>query len=243
MAANETQGVLLIYTGGTIGSVVKDKTDPLSPLVPGKMEQIIDCLPNTLDRGKQKFPPHKRQGDSDRRTFVGHTDRFVEHSIRGLGGNWEGHRKKISEYEGFIILHGTDTLAYTSSCLAFMIDDLSKPIVITGSQKPIGSTRSDAVQNIVSAIEIAAAKSLGMTVVPEVTVLFQENLYRGCRLRKVSASSYRGFDTPNLPPLATLGEHLVIHEEFIRTAEGKPKIGLAEKLESDVLCRSTFLRT
>src|SRR5258708_37564933 len=118
-------------------------------------------------------------------------------------------KQYYDDYEGFIILHGTYTLAYTASALAFMLENLGKPVIVTGSQLPIGRTRSDAVQNIVTSVEIAAARSLGARVIPEVTVFFRDELYRGCRTTKLSASSFSAFYSPNCPPLARAGAYIV----------------------------------
>jgi len=115
-----------------------------------------------------------------------------------------------------VVLHGTDTLAYTASALSFMLENLQKPVIITGSQLPIGETRSDAVQNLITAIEIAAARSLGTTIVPEVCVFFRDALTRGCRTTKLSADSYNAFGSPNMKPLGTAGEHIVVDETIIR---------------------------
>lgn len=117
-------------------------------------------------------------------------------------------KKTTKHMRGFVILHGTDTLAYTASALAFMFENLNKPVIYTGSQLPIGRTRSDAVQNIVTAIEIAAAKTLGATIAPEVVVFFRDHLFRGCRTTKLSASNFNGFASPNYPALAETGEYI-----------------------------------
>ena len=97
-------------------------------------------------------------------------------------------------------------MAYTASILSFMFTNLSKPVILTGAQKPIGELRSDALQNIVTAIEIAAAELLGQVVVPEVCLFFRDQLLRGCRATKSSATSFSGFESPNYPPLAIAGE-------------------------------------
>jgi L-asparaginase len=124
-------------------------------------------------------------------------------------------REKQNEYGGFVILHGTDTLAYTASALAFILDNLDRPVVITGSQRPIGQPRSDAVQNLITSIEVAAAGTLGATVVPEVCVFFRDRLFRGCRTTKVSATSFNAFESPNMAPLGVAGDRLAVDEKAI----------------------------
>lgn len=204
----DDHGVFIIYTGGTIGSLPKDRDDPSSPLEPAPLDEIIRVLPNYNARDRKIFIGNEwiRLGtfswpkplDSSNISLAD----WVE-MARVIKSNYD-------EYEGFVILHGTDTLAYTASALSFMLENLNKPVIITGSQLPIARTRSDAVQNIVTSIEIAAAKTLGATVVPEVTVFFRDFLFRGCRTAKLSASSFSGFASPNYPPLAEGGEHIKI---------------------------------
>jgi L-asparaginase len=108
-------------------------------------------------------------------------------------------------HDGAVVLHGTDTMAYTASALSFLLEGIDLPIVLTGAQRPITSIRSDGRENLISALEMASGKLTGAPVVPEVMVFFNDVLLRGNRAVKVHASSYRGFASPNLPPLATAG--------------------------------------
>jgi L-asparaginase len=159
----DDHGVFIIYTGGTIGSLPKDRNDPASPLEPAPLEEIIQKLPNYNSRDKKIFIKDEwiRLGT--------HTWEKPLDSSNITLTDWKEMARVVKanydEYEGFVILHGTDTLAYTASALAFMLENLNKPVIITGSQLPIARTRSDAVQNVVTAIEIAAAKTLRGTVV------------------------------------------------------------------------------
>ena len=124
---------------------------------------------------------------------------------------------KKDEYEGFVILHGLDTLSYTASAISFMVKDFGKPIVFTGSQRPLDFPRSDARQNICTSLTIAASKSLNISpVIPEVTIYLHDTLYRGNRANMSSASSYRSFDSLNYPALATVGERIDIKEKLVR---------------------------
>jgi L-asparaginase len=217
----DANGVLVIYTGGTIGSVPKNEREELSPLVPLKKEDV-GVKNNPLFRYVPRF-------DSDDQKIVlgGRKVRVKLASLQEPIDSsnvspeiWSEITKIIKEeydnFEGFVILLGTDTMTYTASVLSFMIDNLNKPIVITGSQRPIGETRSDAVQNLVTAIEIAAAQSLGNVVVPEVSLFFRNKLFRGCRTVKFSASNYEAFQSPNFPALGTADEHIVITEHLLR---------------------------
>ena len=125
--------------------------------------------------------------------------------------------QKYDEYDGFVILHGTDTMAYSASALSFMIEGLTKPVIFTGSQLPIGSPRTDGKENLISSVEIAAAKDEdGHALVPEVCICFDSILMRGCRTSKMNADNFRAFRSENFPPLAEAGisirynNHLII---------------------------------
>ncbi len=115
------------------------------------------------------------------------------------------------DFDGFIVLHGTDTMAYTASALAFMLADLDKPVILTGSQIPLCEIRNDAQDNLITSLLIAANETI-----PEVCLFFDIHLFRGCRVVKVNASGFDAFDSPNFPPLATAGTHITINEQLIR---------------------------
>ena len=135
--------------------------------------------------------------------------------------NWvtlvEHIEKKYDDYDGFVILHGTDTMAYSASALSFMIDGLTKPIIFTGSQLPIGMPRTDGKENLISAVEIAAAKDEnGHALVPEVCICFDNILMRGNRTSKVNSDHFRAFRSENLPPLAEAGISIRYNTDIIR---------------------------
>ncbi len=119
-----------------------------------------------------------------------------------------------SDYDGFVILHGTDTMAYTASALPLMLSGLDKPVIITGAQLPLGQLRNDARENLKTAMVLAANFAI-----PEVGLFFDDQLLRGCRSTKVSATRFDAFDSPNYPPLATAGTSIKIFEERIRSAD------------------------
>jgi L-asparaginase len=117
--------------------------------------------------------------------------------------------EKYDEYDGFVILHGTDTMAYSASALSFMIEGLTKPVIFTGSQLPIGTPRTDGKENLISSVEIAAAKDAeGHAIVPEVCIYFDNVLMRGNRASKINSDNFRAFRSPNYPPLAEAGIHI-----------------------------------
>lgn len=123
-------------------------------------------------------------------------------------------------YDGFVILHGTDTMAYSASALSFMLDNLSKPVIFTGSQLPIGRPRTDGKENLISAIEIASAKDeRGRARVPEVCIYFNSQLLRGNRSTKVNSVGFNAFRSPNCPPLATAGIDIRYNDLLIRHPE------------------------
>jgi L-asparaginase len=198
-----TSSILIIYTGGTIGM----KEDPMDgTLKPFDFSQIMEEVPE-LNKFDVKI---------DSYTFSPLIDSSdVEPSL------WislaEIIRDKYEEYDGFVILHGTDTMAYSASTLSFMLEGLTKPVVFTGSQLPIGVPRTDGKENLISAVEIAAAKDHeGHARVPEVCIYFDSLLLRGNRSTKYSAEAFNAFASPNCPPLAEAGIQIRYHTDLIR---------------------------
>lgn len=146
-----------------------------------------------------------------------------------------------SQYEGFVILHGLDTMAYTAAALSFMLENLAGPIILTGAQRPLNFARTDASQNIITAITLAAARSLGLTpVVPEVCVYSHDTLFRGNRVMMASSSSYGAFDSPNYPPLATVGEHVEVQHHLLRPASGVHRIVAKARADARVSIVDVF---
>lgn len=126
-------------------------------------------------------------------------------------------KKNYKSYDGFVILHGTDTMSYSASALSFMLENLEKPVIFTGSQLPIGMLRTDGKENLISSIEIAAAKdSNGRAIVPEVCIYFENRLYRGNRTTKYNAEDFRAFLSANYPVLAEIGVHIKYNTSYIR---------------------------
>lgn len=199
----QKSALLLIYTGGTIGMKqdMKDLT-----LKPFDFSQILDEVPEirkfAFKIDTYSFEPPIDSSD-------------VEPSL------WQDLARlikdKYEDYDGFIILHGTDTMSYSASALSFMLDGLTKPVIFTGSQLPIGVPRTDGKENLISAVEIASAKDEeGHPAVPEVCVCFDSLLMRGNRSTKVNSEVFRAFQSPNFPPLAEAGINIRYNNEFIR---------------------------
>jgi L-asparaginase len=229
-------GVLLVYTGGTLGSLPQDPQDPLSPLIPASLDRVLELLP-FYDSVARTLPVGGAAVRLDSVSWPVPVDssNITREDWQRLAAVIGEHR---DEYSGFVILHGTDTLAYTAAALAFMLGDLDCPVVLTGAQRPMGQPRSDAVQNLVTSIEIAAASTLGGVVVPEVCVFFRDRLFRGCRTTKVSATGFNAFDTPNMPPLATAGDRIEVDERLIK----RPRVASrsSPRFEERIACVTIF---
>jgi L-asparaginase len=228
------QGVLIIYTGGTIGSLHKDPHDLASPLAPiSDITYVLKQLRNYNNRTK-KIRLDNQLVKLDTVSWSPGLDSSNIHP-----SDWMKLasiiKKNYHQYSGFVILHGTDTLAYTASALSFMLDNLDKPVILTGAQRPIGFVRSDARQNLITSIEIAASSCLGRPVVPEVCIFFRDSLIRGNRSMKTCASSYNAFESPNLPPLAQAGEHIEFFPKRFQTASPH-HLTIAKKLQTNILC-------
>ena len=215
-------GILIIYTGGTIGSLPRDRRDPLSPLEPAPIEEVLTGI-RTYRPADKTLAISRSRVRIDTRSFdppLDSSNILPEHWVRIARIIHDN----LGRYEGFVVLHGTDTMAYTASALAFMLENLPKPVIVTGSQRPIGEPRSDAEQNLITAVEIAAARGLGGVAVPEVCVFFRDELLRGCRSTKQSASSYDAFESPNLKPLGLAGDRIVIDRSIVRPLPAGPPL-------------------
>lgn len=183
--------ILLIYTGGTIGMIRDAKSGQLKPF---NFERLMDEIPE-LSKFDLNIQSHSFRKPIDSSDMQPEIWMELAHLIE----------EEYNKYDGFVILHGSDTMAYTASALSFMLENLAKPVVLTGSQLPIGTIRTDGKENLITAIEIAAAKEKGKALVPEVCVYFEYQLYRGNRTHKFNAEHFRAFESPNYPLLAEAG--------------------------------------
>ena len=187
--------ILLLYTGGTIGM----KQDPVTlALKPFNFNQILEEVPELKKFGCEidtySFDPLIDSSDMQPEFWV--------RLARMIQDNY-------NKYDGFVVLHGTDTMSYTASALSFMLENLAKPVVLTGSQLPIGMLRTDGKENLISSIEIASSSDEnGNPIVPEVCIYFDAHLYRGNRTTKYNAENFRAFRSANFPVLADVGIHI-----------------------------------
>ena len=214
-AASARARILLIYAGGTLGMRRAQLNNPASPLTNVACADLAEQL-LAEGFGREESIYWELRGLQDQR---GHEVAPLDSSQVGPA-HWIWMALMLERYyadfDGFVILHGTDTLAYTASALSFLLVNLSKPVVLTGSQLPIFELRSDARQNVLHAMLVAAARASGLPVVPEVTVCFADVLLRGNRARKASTSGWQGFVSPNYPPLGSLGEGIRIYSDLVR---------------------------
>lgn len=218
--------ILIIYTGGTIGMKTDEKT---GALVPFDFSGIYE-----------EFPILRRLNvDIDVHTMPKLID-----SSNVQPSDWcaiaEVIRDNYEQYDGFVILHGTDTMSYTASALSFMLENLAKPVVFTGSQIPIGLLRTDGRENLITAIEVAGARDGDKPMVPEVSLLFHSCLYRGNRTRKASAEELDAFRSPNFPPLADVGVKIAYNRANIAPAKEIEPLRIATMMSEGVAIIKLF---
>lgn len=215
----EEISILVLYTGGTIGMM---KDNATGALVPFNFDGIYEQLPVLRNFGYQidffSFDP-----------LIDSSNMQPEFWIRLA----EKIKDNYEQYDGFVVLHGSDTMAYTASALSFMLENLNKPVVFTGSQLPMGVVRTDGRENFLAAIEIAAAKEDDTPMVPEVCIFFQNQLMRGNRTTKFNAENFNAFASGNFPSLAEVGVHIKYNKEKILKPNFK-KLKLHDHLDANV---------
>ncbi len=186
--------ILVIYTGGTIGMIKDAETGALRPF---DFEQVYEQMPQLKSFNYEidfiSFDPLVDSSNMKPEMWVRLAKLIKEHYGR---------------YDGFVVLHGSDTMAYTASALSFMLENLNKPVVLTGSQLPMGMIRTDGRDNFLAAIEIAAATEEDTPIVPEVCIYFENRLMRGNRTTKQNAENFDAFASGNYPLLAEVGVYI-----------------------------------
>jgi L-asparaginase len=226
MKNNKEISILIIYTGGTIGMVHDPKTGSLVPI---DFRHISDHVPELRKFGYDlhsiSFDPVKDSSNIDPGVWVKMADIIEEN---------------YNDFDGFVVLHGTDTMAYTASALSFMLENLGKPVILTGSQLPIGLLRTDGKENLITSIEIAAANENDLPTVPEVCIYFDNNLTRGNRTTKMSAEHFDAFYSPNYHPLAEVGLHLKYFNNLINYPAKDQKLIIYKSFDTNVAILKLF---
>jgi L-asparaginase len=218
--------ILLIYTGGTIGMIKDFETGALKAF---NFDQLLERIPElnlldcTIDTYSFDDP-------------IDSSDMNPEHWVTIA----EVVEKNFQDFDGFVVLHGSDTMSYTASALSFMLKNLNKPVILTGSQLPIGDLRTDAKENLITAIQIAAMQDKGFPVIKEVGLYFEYKLYRGNRTTKISAEHFNAFTSPNLPHLAESGVHLKVNEHLLDDFYTSSMLEVCKELDTNVFILKIF---
>ena len=212
--------ILIIYTGGTIGMKQNPETGALTPFNFNQIEIEVPEL--------KKF--HYKLDTLSFTPLVDSSDISPEFWIKLAVTIKENYKK----YDGFVILHGTDTMSFTASALSFMLQNLDKPVILTGSQLPIGMLRTDGKENLISAIEIAAASRNGQPLVPEVCIFFENRLFRGNRTTKHNAEHFNAFRSDNYPYLAEAGISIKYNFAYIHYPTNKRDLIIHTNLDNSI---------
>lgn len=217
--------IFLIYTGGTIGMMKDFETGALKAF---DFNQLLDKIPELkqLDCQIETFSFEKPIDSSNM-----NPEKWVQ-IASVIEGNY-------AQFDGFVVLHGSDTMSYSASALSFMLENVSKPIVFTGSQLPIGDLRTDAKENLITAIQIASLQQKGKPVVQEVCLYFEYKLYRGNRTTKINAEHFNAFTSPNYPALAESGVHLNVNNLSLLPKNTK-KLLVHKELDDNVVVVKMF---
>jgi len=226
MEKTRSKSILIIYTGGTIGMIKDSETGVLSPF---DFDQILDEVPELKRFGFNlstiSFSPIIDSSNLNPDVWV--------KLVKLIKENY-------NKYDGFVILHGTDTMAYSASALSFMLENLDKPVIFTGSQLPIGTLRTDGKENLISAIEIAATDKNGQPLAPEVCVYFENKLMRGNRTTKYNSEHFNAFESPNYPNLAEAGINLKFNYGAIHYSTSKKDLVIHTQLDTNIVILKIF---
>ncbi|MEQ6119389.1 asparaginase [Reichenbachiella sp. MALMAid0571] len=219
------QSILIIYTGGTFGMVY----DESGALIPFNFSSVLERIPELKSLGLNltviSFPEP------------------VDSSNVG-SGHWADMayiiHSNYNQYDGFVILHGTDTMAYSASALSFMLENLNKPVIFTGAQIPIGATRSDARENLITALEMASKTENGKPVINEVCLYFNFVLLRGNRSQKIRSSTFGAFESENYPHLAESGVEIEYFQDRLNEHQSNQTLTYKNKFDPNVVVLKIF---
>lgn len=219
--------ILIIYTGGTIGMIENPVNGTLEPF---DFDHLIDNVPKIkmLDFEIENYQ-FKEPIDSSAMT-----PNDWRKIVRVIEDNYE-------KYDGFVVLHGTDTMAYTASAMSFMLQNLKKPVIITGSQLPIGEVRTDGEENLITALQVAAAKGIdGKPMIQEVAILFENYLWRGNRSTKHSSDNFNAFKSSNYPRLAKIGLGISFDKDVLLRKDNDKKLETFYDMDTNVFYMDLF---
>ncbi|AOW21449.1 asparaginase [Urechidicola croceus] len=218
--------ILLIYTGGTIGMARDYDTGVLKAF---NFNDLLSHIPElkrlncTIENTSFEVP-------------IDSSNMNPKYWVQIV----EMIERNYNQYDGFVVLHGSDTMSFTASAVSFMLEDLNKPIIFTGSQLPIGDFRTDAKENLITAIEIASSHESGVPIIKEVCLYFEYKLYRGNRTTKVNSEHFKAFSSPNLPPLAESGVHMKFNKALIKDNGSKNKVKFRKQMDTNVVLLKLF---
>ncbi|NJW52290.1 asparaginase [Salinimicrobium oceani] len=218
--------ILLIYTGGTIGMVKDFETGALKAFNFDELLQNIPelkLLEHTIDTVSFERPI---DSSNMKPAFWLQIAEMIE--------------EKYDQYDGFVVLHGSDTMSYSAAALSFLFENLSKPIIFTGSQLPIGDLRTDAKENLITSIQIAGLQKHNKPVITEVGLYFEYKLYRGNRTSKINAEHFQAFASPNYPPLVNSGVHLAVNDNALWKPNNRRRMKLHKGLNDDIALIKIF---
>lgn len=218
--------ILLIYTGGTIGMVKDYATGVLKAF---DFKKLVKNIPELNQLGCTiNSISFKKPIDS--------SNMNIAHWVN-IAGIIE---KEYARYDGFVVLHGSDTMSYTSSAMSYMLENLEKPVIFTGSQLPIGDLRTDSKENLITSIQIAALQQGGKPVVREVGLYFEYKLYRANRTTKLNAEHFQAFASLNYPAIAESGVHLKVHHEYLLRRRGRKSLNVHTPMDDRVAILKLF---
>ncbi|MFY0600467.1 MAG: asparaginase [Cyclobacteriaceae bacterium] len=219
------RSILIIYTGGTFGMVMDEE----GSLVPFNFGRVIERIPELksfeLKLTVISFPEPRDSSNIDSQDW-----QDIAYIVY----------ENYSQYDGFVVLHGTDTMAYSASALSFILSGLNKPVILTGAQIPIGYIRSDARENLLTAIEIASKQENGSPVVSEVCIYFNYFLLRGNRSQKIRSSTFAAFQSQNYPYLAESGIDIEFRKSYLLSHNPKAKLKIRNKFDENVVILKMF---
>jgi L-asparaginase len=218
--------ILLIYTGGTIGMIKEPNTGVLKAF---DFKNLLNRIPELkLLDCKITTKSFKKPIDSSNMNpgYWVQIAEIIEH-------NYE-------TFDGFVVLHGSDTMSYSASALSFMLENLGKPVIFTGSQLPIGDLRTDAKENLITSIQMASLRKNQKPLIKEVGLYFEYKLYRGNRTTKINAEHFEAFESLNYPHLAESGVHLKVNTEYLFKPNARKKLKVHKNLDTNIVLVKLF---